>query len=281
VPHQRSEDGWIRVIDGEVRGSFYKPTNDNAHESIGGIKQTVSESAIANTQLSGVMSAGESRLLLAGGAMKGFLVKKLAAKQRTILTQLGEALRGADAAGCGLAEFGELRSLGAGRVSQDKRDEYPPSKVSDMLKRCETALLAVGEVGTTTEENDGAPQAEAAAAAGGEDKAGDTAAAQKVLANAMKSCEIDCEGLAWVVLRDLGSVVASYGQLSTSQKEAIHSYLKTEMDDDKAGGANDDNKQEDEMDKFVQFCRDHPGSMYKDDPVMHKQMMLSVTLSKK
>ena len=44
--------------------------------------------------------------------MKGFLIKKLAGKQRAMLTQLGEALRGAEAAGCGLAEFAELRSLG-------------------------------------------------------------------------------------------------------------------------------------------------------------------------
>lgn len=28
-----------------------------------------------------------------------------------------------------------------------------------------------------------------------------------------------------------------------------------------------DNEQHDEVDKFVQFCRDHPGSMYKNDPV--------------
>lgn len=82
VPHERSADNWIRVIDGEVRGSFYTPTDDKVHEAIGGMKQSVGESAIANTQLVGMMSAGESRLLLAGGAMKGFLIKKLAGKQR-------------------------------------------------------------------------------------------------------------------------------------------------------------------------------------------------------
>jgi hypothetical protein len=130
VPHKRSADNWVRVIDGEVRGSFYKPTNDNEHESIGGIKQTVGESAIANTQLSGVMSTTESRLLLAGGAMKGFLIKKLAVKQRAILMQLGEALRGAEAAGCGLAEYSELRSLAAGQASPDKRAEFSPARVS-------------------------------------------------------------------------------------------------------------------------------------------------------
>ena len=63
VPHERSEDNWIRVIDGEVRGSFYKPTDDKAHEAIGGIAQSVGESAIANTALPNLMSAGESRLL--------------------------------------------------------------------------------------------------------------------------------------------------------------------------------------------------------------------------
>lgn len=72
--------------------------------------------------------------------------------------------------------------------------------------------------------------------------------------------------------------MASYGQLSTSQKEAIHGYLKSEMGDD----SNDDGGgQRNEMDEFVQFCRDHPGSMWKSDPVLHKQMILSVSLSKK
>ena len=71
--------------------------------------------------------------------------------------------------------------------------------------------------------------------------------------------------------------MASYGQLNTSQKEAIHSYLKAEMGGDSDGGA----EQRNEMDEFVQFCRDHPGSMWKNDPVLHKQMILSVSLSKK
>ena len=133
VPHERSADNWVRVIDGEVRGSFYKPTSDNEHESIGGIKQTVGESAIANTQLSGLMSAAESRLLLAGGAMKGFLIKKLAAKQRGILVQLSEALRGAEAASCGLVEYSELRSLADGQASPDKRAEFPPARLSGAL----------------------------------------------------------------------------------------------------------------------------------------------------
>ena len=71
--------------------------------------------------------------------------------------------------------------------------------------------------------------------------------------------------------------MASYGQLSTSQKEAIHGYLKSEMGDDSIDGGG----QRNEMDEFVQFCRDHPGSMWKNDPVLHKQMILSVSLSKK
>lgn len=78
-----------------------------------------------------------------------------------------------------------------------------------------------------------------------------------------------------MVLRDLGSPVASYGQLNAEQKEAIHSYLKTELDDGDGEG------EKDEMDLFVQFCREHPGSMYKSDPVLHKKMIMSVTLSKK
>ena len=65
--------------------------------------------------------------------MKGFLIKKLAAKQRGILVQLSEALRGAEAASCGLVEYSELRSLADGQASPDKRAEFPPARVSGAL----------------------------------------------------------------------------------------------------------------------------------------------------
>ena len=70
------------------------------------------------------------------------------------LTQLGEALRGAEAAGCGLTEFAELRSLGGGKVSQDTRDSFPPPKVTEMLKRCEKAVQTAVEGEAAAQQSD-------------------------------------------------------------------------------------------------------------------------------
>lgn len=61
---------------------------------------------------------------------------------------------------------------------------------TDMLNRCETALLST-EVGVDVDAESGSANYEK------------RLEAQQVLANAMTSTNIDCDGLAWIVLRDL------------------------------------------------------------------------------
>ena len=263
VPSKRSADGWIRVIDGAVRGSFYKPSNDNEHEQVGGMKQTVGESAIANTALPNLMSAAESRLLLAGGAMKGFLVNKLAKRQKALLHELGAALRAHPrSAETGLTQFAAaLQSFGEAAKSREEHDKrLDPSQLKGMLERAENAATAT-------------------AAEGGE--AGDVVLGEVMRGQAGAGKGIDLNGVAWQVLRDRGMIIASYGQLSTEQKTAIHSYLKDELktDDDDAQGQG--TAEQIELEAFIKFCHDKPGSIYKDDPTLHKRMMLSIALSKK
>ena len=78
----------------------------------------------------------------------------------------------------------------------------------EMLNRCEVALLAT-EAGLEAD----------AAATGGE--TGENLEAQKVLANAMKSSDIDCDGLAWSVLRDLVLPVPTHTRAHTRTQQDI------------------------------------------------------------
>ena len=72
---------------------------------------------------------------------------------------------------------------GGGKVSQDKRDSFPPVKVTEMLNRCELAVLQSAVADTA----EGAAQT-------------DEERANGVLAGAMKRSEIDTDGLAWLVV---------------------------------------------------------------------------------
>ncbi len=83
---ERSADGWVRVVDGNVRKSLYTaPKPANAALDVGGLRQYMGDSAIDNTVLPNIMPAGEAHLLLAGGAIKRMYAKRLAAQQDDIL----------------------------------------------------------------------------------------------------------------------------------------------------------------------------------------------------
>lgn len=107
LPVERSVDGWVRVVDGNVRKSLYatpKPGGDAALD-VGGLKQYMGDSAIDNTVLPNIMPAGEAHLLLAGGAMKRLYVKRLAGQQADILAAVSAFFLAQ-----GITEWSDLRS---------------------------------------------------------------------------------------------------------------------------------------------------------------------------
>jgi hypothetical protein len=105
LPMERSADGWVRVVDGNVRKSLYTTPNTGASAlDVGGLKQYMGDSAIDNTVLPNIMPAGEAHLLLAGGAIKRMYAKRLASQQADILSAVSAFFLAK-----GVTEWSELR----------------------------------------------------------------------------------------------------------------------------------------------------------------------------
>ena len=85
-----------------------------------------------------------------------------------------------------------------------------------MFNRCEAALLAA-EVGV---EADAADEAET----------GENLEAQIILANAMKRSNIDCDGLAWSVLRDLVRPLPPHTRAQTHTRARARAHTHTHSD---------------------------------------------------
>ena len=101
LPAERSADGWVRVIDGNVRKALHAaPKQDGAELDVGGVPQYIGDSAIDNTVLPNLMPAAEAHALLAGGAVKRIFVRRMAGKQGEALGALSAhfARQGGDAA---------------------------------------------------------------------------------------------------------------------------------------------------------------------------------------
>ncbi len=106
LPMERSADGWVRVVDGNVRKSLYTtPKPGDAALDVGGLKQFMGDSAIDNTVLPNIMPAGEAHLLLAGGAIKRMYAKRLAGQQADILNAVSAYFLAK-----GFTEWSDLRS---------------------------------------------------------------------------------------------------------------------------------------------------------------------------
>ena len=316
VPQQRSEDHFVRVLDGMVRSSFYGKAGGEqlSHEDIGGMKQDVAESHIANTELPNIMSAAESRVLLAGGAMKNLLIKRVASRQKKVLTSLQQAF----AQSVALREYAQSMAGGGAPAVAGGGDSVQATIA--LLEECDRVLrlledsdagaaMMQGDKGANlaasgagagaeealdldaaaalVEEGRSSPEAAAAAAAGAGGRASpspsEVAEMASVVRRVLRESGVPRDSLSWVSLVQRGRPLASYGQLSTQQKKDVHKYLKQELGEGEGGhagtGAAGDEKSQ-ELHRFVQFCRDHPGSIWQDDVRLHKKMVLMVSLSK-
>ncbi|CAE7387234.1 unnamed protein product [Symbiodinium pilosum] len=96
IPQQRSEDGYVRLLDGQVRQTLYRShskavTTEATTKPIplvGRIQQTAGESPIDNLQLPNLMPRKTALLLTCGHRIQQFLVGVLRWKQRRILQLL-------------------------------------------------------------------------------------------------------------------------------------------------------------------------------------------------
>ena len=93
VPQRRSRDGWLRLVDGNVRRRLYGKDAASKEEEEEGdvfaVDHHVGVSPLDNTVLPNVVAPGDARLLLAGGHARRLAVVQLARRQRKALALLG------------------------------------------------------------------------------------------------------------------------------------------------------------------------------------------------
>ena len=90
VPEEWSPDGFVRAIDALTRASFYVATSGPqatgaALNKEGNMVQIISESGIANTELSGLMTTRDARLLSVGTMMRCLMVKVVKLRQNSVI----------------------------------------------------------------------------------------------------------------------------------------------------------------------------------------------------
>ena len=94
VPCQRSQDGWLQVINGAIRRSFYvdQKAADLDVKARGGLTSNVGESPIDNTVLPNVLGNKQVRGLLASGHVRKFIIKSTARVQHKYLQAISQLL---------------------------------------------------------------------------------------------------------------------------------------------------------------------------------------------
>ncbi len=94
VPSFRSDDGWVKIVNGAIRATFYvdSKAEEKDIQARGGVSSSLGESAIDNTVLANVMRPEEAKLMLASGHIRHFVIHQMAAVQRKHLHDIGQLL---------------------------------------------------------------------------------------------------------------------------------------------------------------------------------------------
>ncbi|CAL1155278.1 unnamed protein product [Cladocopium goreaui] len=92
IPQQRSDDGFVRVLDGEVRIRLYSRPKAASHSKtsplVGRMPQLAGESPIDNLQLPNLMRQKDALLVTVGRRIQQFFLWALRWKQRRILGKM-------------------------------------------------------------------------------------------------------------------------------------------------------------------------------------------------
>lgn len=250
IPCCRSEDLWVRLLDGSVRSSIIADANKSKPKQAlyreGSLNETVGASAIDNCVLPNIMSAVEARVLLVGSAIKNVGLRLIAARQRRLLSQLHDRFI-ALPAGQGV----DLSSL-------------PVERLMAILEQLDQAL------------RDQVTQGD-----GGEDDEGPSLGAVLV-----EGLNINPDSLSWQLLCKWGSPVQSWGQLNEEQQQhmedSIRKALQEAHDADLAKSSPPppapDDPAPSELADFVAWCQTHPCELYKDKAT-HRRLLVAAMMS--
>jgi len=264
VPVAWSDDGFVRVLDAEKRAAFYarpkpKPGDPkkpppvkkkakarySAVDAHGELIQNVGESAIANTEISGVMSTRDSKLLILGGLCRNLFLRIIRKRQMRALAAIKEVTK---------SERVEQVVTVLLLAADDDDSCASPSDCKagrSLFKR-----VASGFEAAKDPENEG-----------------ETNMAY-TLATAVVGCGVEPDSCAWATLALRGQVAASFAQIAPDVKVKLQLCIEALVDEKL-----ELNEVDVELSEFVAFCRNNPGSIWKDDQELHKEKLMQVQLS--
>jgi hypothetical protein len=274
IPFTRSGDGWVRCLDGNVRQKLYGSQGanlepDDPDRLPSAYNHGIGDSWIDNTTVPNLMAAAEARLLLAGSKVKKMLIKQIAKKQNAQLATMAAALEPLLVANSSSSTDSGF-SWPSILVSSNDEDRAERLRLLKALK----ASLGREEVASDTMHGDTITTVI------------EPLPADATLRQAVETAGVDVNGSTFEMLTQSGAPIMSYGQLPYAARQNISSFLRSEfgatVDTATAGGATSDGGSEgDELSAFVVFVKRSNGKIYKDDPKLHRQLLLLVGLSKR
>lgn len=272
IPTALSHDGFVRVIDGAARSSLYShggqavgipaspdPGRDRALgtavDAGGELRQSVEESAIANTFISGIMSERDAHVLIVGALLRRLLLRVVRRRGVALLIAMAGAAEGeAQELLWRLAEPGRLPSKADADAARA------------LFRRVDAALQRGAARRTRTD----APSAGASLAE----------ASDESLARACESVGVGRDSATWQAMVLWGVAPQSYGQLAPETKlQAVH-FTAAAIDESRRKAGRGPESLDPKTAEFINFLREHPGSLWHGDRNAHLLMLTAGLLSK-
>jgi len=211
----------------------------------GDLIQNVGESAIANTEISGVMTTRDSRLLGLGALCRAFTLRVVRRRQLKVLSNMHAS-----------ATTVKARNL-LDRLIESATDADGCAVPADaksgrsLFKKVASVFEDVQETKKTAKEP-----------------------LSWKLARAVLKARVDVDSAAWTALLAQGQVCGSYKQLEAKTKMKCTQAVEIFVDEGLTPEEEDD-----ELGEFVNFCRNHPGGVWMEDGSLHRQKLVEVQLS--
>ena len=225
---------------GKGPGRMYSAINDD-----GDLIQNVGESAIANTEISGVMTTRDSRLLGLGALCRAFTLRVIRKRQLRVLSCM--------------------------------HSSATTVKARNLLDRLIEAATDADGCAIPADAKSGRSLFKKVASVFGEVKKTKRSAKEPLswkLARAVAKAKVEEDSAAWSALLTQGQVSGSYKQLEPDTRLRCTEAVERFVDEGLAPEEEDD-----ELAEFVAFCRNHPGGVWMEDGSLHRQKLVEVQLS--
>jgi len=252
---------------GATTGDSLTAERTTKHKSVravdetGALKQSVQESAIANTEITGIMTHRDARLLVIGGVMKHHMLKLVRIRQYRALVAIEKATKSR-----GKRELVQ-RLIAASTDDDECAEDKDAAECIAMLKDIKAAVAVHYHDGD---------DAHARRRAGRKKEQQDNRRREDAsrLAHAVVKLNFVPGTPSWDALEKHGMIASSFGQLTVEGKVRLAKNVESLVDDTWG-----EDELSTEVLEFIDFVRNNPGGVYMDDIHLHRRMLCAVQMS--